>query len=124
ARATAVWEDALAAGPWAGPPVWVHGDLLPGNLLVRDGGLAGVVDWSATGVGDPACDAMAAWWLAPAERAHFREVLGLDHAAWRRGRGWALEQAIWFIPYYERTLPSAVAAARARLDAVLEEGAP
>lgn len=124
ARATAVWEDALAAGPWTGAPVWVHGDLLPGNVVARGGTLAGVIDWSACGAGDPACDAMLAWWLPPGERARFRDALGLDDAAWRRGRGWALEQAAWFIPYYARTLPAAVAAARERLDAVLEEDGP
>ena len=70
-RALAVWGDAIAADPWGGPPRWVHGDLLPGNILVRNGHLCGVIDWSATGLGDPACDAMVAWSLPPAARAAF-----------------------------------------------------
>jgi aminoglycoside phosphotransferase (APT) family kinase protein len=120
-RALAVWEDALAAGPFGGEPVWVHGDLLPGNVLVREGALAGVIDWSAAGVGDPACEAMFAWSLPADARTAFREALGLDGAAWRRGRGWALEQAVLFIDYYAATMPEGVAVARNRLDAVLDD---
>jgi aminoglycoside phosphotransferase (APT) family kinase protein len=118
-RAMAVWEAALAAEPWSGERVWVHGDLLPGNLLVGDGRLAGVIDWSAAGVGDPACDAMLAWSLPPDARAAYRAALAIDDATWARGRGWTLEQAATFIPYYAETIPDGVAAARRRLDAVL-----
>jgi aminoglycoside phosphotransferase (APT) family kinase protein len=121
ARALFVWQQALAAGPWDGPPVWVHGDLLPGNVLVDDGRLSGVIDWSGLGVGDPACDGMLAWALPPAARAAFRRTLGFDDATWARARGWVVEQTVGFIPYYERTLPSAVAAAARRLAAALDE---
>ncbi|HEX9995273.1 MAG TPA: phosphotransferase, partial [Acidimicrobiales bacterium] len=118
-RAVAVWEDALAAGPWPGPPVWVHGDLLPGNVLARGGRLAGVVDWGAAGAGDPACDAMLAWSLPAGARAVFRAGAELDDAAWARARGWVVQQAALFIPYYARTIPAGVEAARRRLDAAL-----
>jgi aminoglycoside phosphotransferase (APT) family kinase protein len=37
------------------PPL-VHGDLLPEHLLVRDGRLAGVIDWGDARIGDPALD--------------------------------------------------------------------
>jgi aminoglycoside phosphotransferase (APT) family kinase protein len=120
-RALQVWEDALAAGPFDGDPVWVHGDLLPGNVLVRDGALAGVIDWSGAGVGDPACETMFAWSLPTDARVAFRGALGLDAGTWRRGRGWALEQAVLFIDYYAETLPEGVAVARKRLDAVLSD---
>ncbi len=50
-----VWETALAS-PWTGMPVWVHGDVAVGNLLVRDGRLSAVIDFGSSGVGDPACD--------------------------------------------------------------------
>ena len=118
-RALRVWEAALAAKPWAASPVWVHGDLLPGNVLVADGRLAGIIDWSAAGIGDPACEAMLAWAMPPAARTAYRKALDLDEDAWARGRGWALEQAAWFIPYYAETIPDAVAGARHRLDEVL-----
>lgn len=58
--ATQVWEAALAA-TWPGPPVWVHGDVAPSNLLVVDGRLSAVIDFGCSAVGDPACDTVIAW---------------------------------------------------------------
>jgi aminoglycoside phosphotransferase (APT) family kinase protein len=126
ARATAVWEEALAAPAWPHDPVWVHGDLLPGNVLVADraegsGDVVGLVDWSAPGLGDPACDAMVAWALPRHAREVFREHAGFDDATWARARGWVLQQTLAFIPYYRTTLPDAVEGAWQRLDAVLAE---
>jgi aminoglycoside phosphotransferase (APT) family kinase protein len=57
--ATSVWDAALAAPEWSGPPVWAHGDLLPGNLLVDNGRLTAVIDFALVGRGDPACDLIA-----------------------------------------------------------------
>ncbi|WP_326807134.1 MULTISPECIES: aminoglycoside phosphotransferase family protein [unclassified Streptomyces] len=62
----AVWEDALRAPGWAGPPVWLHADLMPGNLLVDGGRLSAVIDFGCAGAGDPACDLFPAWNLLPA----------------------------------------------------------
>jgi aminoglycoside phosphotransferase (APT) family kinase protein len=120
-RAIAVWEAAIAADPWSASPVWVHGDLLPGNVVVRDGRLAGIIDWSAAGIGDPACEAMLAWAMPPDARSAYRAALEFDDATWVRGRGWALQQAVQFIRYYAETIPDGVAAARRRLDALLYE---
>jgi aminoglycoside phosphotransferase (APT) family kinase protein len=119
-RAVPLWTAAAAAPPWHRAPVWVHGDLLPGNLVLRDGRLTGVIDWAAAGVGDPACDLMIAWALDPAARDRFRAATDIDDATWLRGMGWTLQQAALFIPYYRLTLPQAVAAARGRLIAVLQ----
>ncbi len=89
-RAGAVWEEALAS-TWQGPPVWFHGDVAAGNLLVRGGRLNAVIDFSTCGVGDPTCDLVIAWTLLdePARRT-FRRETGLDEDTWARARGWAL----------------------------------
>ncbi|MFE9747667.1 aminoglycoside phosphotransferase family protein [Saccharothrix saharensis] len=96
ARATAVWEDALRAPAWSGPPVWFHGDIAHGNLLVDDGGkLTAVIDFGTSGVGDPACDLVIAYTMFSGEsREAFREAVGLDDATWTRARGWALWKAL------------------------------
>ena len=124
--ALAVWEDALRAERWRRPPVWSHGDLLPGNLLARAGRLAAVIDFAGLGVGDPACDLMIAWGLfSGASRAAFRNALRdgirLDETTWARGRGHALYQAAIYIPYYRLANAFGVAAARRQLAAVLGE---
>jgi aminoglycoside phosphotransferase (APT) family kinase protein len=104
--ATAAWDEALETPAWSGPPVWIHGDLLPGNLLVEGGRLTGVIDWGLLGVGDPACDLIIAWGLLPAEaRTFFRAELDVDDATWARGRGWALSIALIALPYYKDTYP-------------------
>jgi aminoglycoside phosphotransferase (APT) family kinase protein len=88
----AVWERAVAGPAWTGPPVWMHGDLHPANLLVDGGRLSAVIDFGLLGVGDPACDLMVAWTYLRAEaRDAFRDALAVDDATWSRGRGWALE---------------------------------
>jgi aminoglycoside phosphotransferase (APT) family kinase protein len=91
---TTVWDDAVAA-TWNGEPVWFHGDVAAGNLLVRDGRLAAVIDFGTSGVGDPACDVVIAWTLLDgSSRDAFRRGLGVDPATWSRGRGWALWKAL------------------------------
>ena len=74
----------------------MHGDLLPGNLLVVDGRLSAVIDFGGLNVGDPACDLQPAWNVfAGDSRERFRAELEVDDASWLRGRGWALYQAVW-----------------------------
>lgn len=119
---TAVWEGALGTPVWHGPPVWVHGDLLPGNLLVEQGRLSAVIDFGGLGLGDPACDLMVAWGLFSGEsRDVFRVALSVDDATWARGRGHALSWALIFIPYYLDTNPLGVAAALHTIDEVLAD---
>ena len=90
----AVWDAALAAVR-TGAPVWVHGDVAPGNLLVVDGRLSAVIDFGCSAVGDPACDLAIAWtFFKDADREAFRARLGLDAGAWARGRGWTLWKAL------------------------------
>jgi aminoglycoside phosphotransferase (APT) family kinase protein len=119
---TEAWEDSLDAPGWHGPPLWAHSDLLAGNLLMRDGRLAGVIDFGAAGVGDPACDLMVAWNVLPVEaRQSFRDAVGMDEATWLRGRGWALAQAVIALPYYRETNPGMTQAARYALSQVLAD---
>ena len=118
-RARHVWQCALEAGDWTGAPVWIHADLLPGNILISRGRLSGIIDWSGAGVGDPACEAMVAWSLPPRARRLFRRTLGFDDATWARARAWVVEQTVFYIPYYAGSLPHAVDQARARLDEAL-----
>jgi aminoglycoside phosphotransferase (APT) family kinase protein len=93
-RAAEVWAAALAA-TWHGEPVWFHGDIAHGNLLVRDGELAAVIDFGTCGVGDPACDLVIAWTMFEGEsRVAFREAVAQDAGTWARARGWALWKAL------------------------------
>ncbi|WP_122617781.1 aminoglycoside phosphotransferase family protein [Streptomyces sp. Tu 4128] len=118
----AVWQDALRAPAWDGPPVWLHADLMPGNLLVEGGRLTAVIDFGCAGVGDPACDLFPAWNLLPVgAREVFREMLGVDDATWRRGRGRTLSQALIALPYYRKTNPAMAGNARHVIRAVLTE---
>jgi aminoglycoside phosphotransferase (APT) family kinase protein len=111
--ALTVWTEALDAPQWTGPPCWVHSDLMPSNLLLRDGRLSGVLDWATAGLGDPACDLIPAWnLLSAATRPAFRDAVGADDATWARGRGWALSMAVIQLPYYRTTNPIISANAR------------
>jgi aminoglycoside phosphotransferase (APT) family kinase protein len=88
-----VWRDALASA-WPADPVWFHGDVAEGNLLVRGGSLGAVIDFGTCGVGDPACDLVIAWTFMGTERERFRAWAGLDADTWARARGWALWKAL------------------------------
>ncbi len=97
-RLLAVWESALEASPWDGPPVWLHGDSHPANVIVRDGSLAAVIDFIDLTSGDPATDLATAWLTFDTEgRADFRASLdarcGHRAQTWARARGWALALA-------------------------------
>ena len=123
---TAVWQSALAAPEWSGPPVWIHGDPAPGNLLARHGRLSAVIDFGTVAVGDPACDLIAAWtWLDADAREVFRAALPIDDATWTRGRAWGLSAVL----PSARALadpdldPARAAAARHRLDALIADHA-
>jgi aminoglycoside phosphotransferase (APT) family kinase protein len=102
-----VWDMAVGAPGWQSAPVWIHGDLQAGNLLVQEGRLSAVIDFGTLGVGDPACDLIVAWnFLSRETRKEFRTMLAIDDATWARGRGWALSVALIAIPYYRHTNPT------------------
>lgn len=128
AAVRSVWADAVAAPAWEGPPVWVHGDLHPANVVVANGTLAGVVDFGDLFAGDPAWDLAAAWVLLPAGTAarFFDAYAPADDAAVRRARGLAALKALFLLlmgQNGDRGLPGGKArwgpVGRAALDRVL-----
>jgi len=119
--ATTVWDTAVAAA-WHGPPVWVHGDISAGNLLVSDGRLSAVIGFGCLGVGDPACDLVIAWNLLRGEgRDAFRAAWPADAATWARGRGWALWKGLITLVQQLSTNPLEAGKARRVIDEVLAD---
>lgn len=119
--ATEVWEAALSR-PWQGAPVWFHGDVAAGNLLVQDGKLSAVIDFGCSGVGDPACDLVVAWtFFSLKSREAFRAALPLEPETWARGRGWALWKALITLEQHRETDPVKAAEAQRVLSEVLED---
>ena len=95
-----IWKDAISS-QWQYPPVWIHGDIAPGNLLVENGKLSGVIDFGIMGIGDPACDYAMAWtFFDNQSRTNFLQ--GLDYGVIARARGWALWKAL--ITYHDSSL--------------------
>jgi aminoglycoside phosphotransferase (APT) family kinase protein len=120
----AAWDKDLHAPAWDQPPVWIHGDLLPGNLLVKHGRLSAVIDFGGLGVGDPAVDMLGAWAALSGEtRDLFRSELAVDDATWARGRGWALSIALVQLPYYQHTNPVLAGISRYLISEVLADHA-
>jgi aminoglycoside phosphotransferase (APT) family kinase protein len=119
-----VWDAALGA-TWRHSPVWIHGDVSAGNLLVDNGRLSAVIDFGSLGVGDPACDVTIAWtFLSGNSREAFRGRLPVDEATWARGRGWALWKAmITLVQALEDDLHGAVMARRVIKEVLAEHKA-
>lgn len=121
--ALAVWEAATDAPAWDGPPVWLHGDLQPLNLLVWEGRLSAIIDWGGCmGIGDPAVDLTVAWHLLDADaREVFRAALAVDDAMWARGRGLALSVGLIALPYYKDSNPVLASIARRTIQEALAD---
>lgn len=93
----AVWDDAAAAPEWAGPPLWLHGDLHPANVLTSDGTLCGVIDFGDLFAGDPAVDLASTWLLLPdggVDAFYGAYEPAVDDATLRRARGWAVAKSL------------------------------
>lgn len=115
-----IWNLALQS-EWAREPVWVHGDVAPGNLLEDHGKLCGVIDFGILGVGDPACDLTMAWtFFDDASRKIFFDSMESDQETRNRARGWTLWKALIT---YDRNDKHSSAAIEGRriIDAILKE---
>lgn len=118
---TFLWNHLSNIPLWDQDPVWIHGDFLPGNILIQNNRLSAVIDFSDVGIGDPACDLIIAWSLLKSNsRRVFRESLeNIDNNTWERGRGWALSIALIMLPYYKNTNPTLTVLARKMIENVL-----
>ena len=94
-----LWTRLSATPGWRWPPVWLHGDPHPGNVLVDGERVTAVIDFGDLTSGDPATD-LALGWRAfdPHGRRLFREAYGqerpLEAATWDRARGSSLCLAV------------------------------
>ena len=90
-----LWHKAICAEPHAGPPMWIHGDVHPGNVIVRDGHIVSVIDFGDLTSGDPATDLGSAWmFFDGSDRLRLRRLLEVDDTTWDRARGWALSVSL------------------------------
>ncbi len=127
AAALPAWNTAMRAPAHTGPATWIHGDLLPMNLLpmnllVHQGRLTSVLDWGTAGVGDPANDLVAAWAVfGPGGRQDFRRRVDPDDGTWERARGIALAQAAAIVPYYRDSHPEFAAVGRRTIAEVIRD---
>lgn len=97
-----IWDEAMAT-VWTERPVWFHGDCAAGNILIDNHGLAAMIDFGTSGVGDPACDLVIAWtYFSGPERQVLRKAVDLDDDCWRRARAWALWKDLLGIAEAER----------------------
>jgi aminoglycoside phosphotransferase (APT) family kinase protein len=104
--ARAIWDHAVRLPPCDGPNTWIHADMMPGNIVTRNGRLAAVIDFGTAGLGDPSQDLIVAWMLLPASvRPAFRSAVGSDDATWLRGRARALSMALGHLYYYRDSNP-------------------
>jgi len=121
AAGLSLWNRALSAPRWSGPPLWLHGDLHPGNLLVSDGRLSGVIDFGDLTCGDPATDLAVLWMLPQAMRWRL-EACGSDEpeALRMRARGWALALGMAYLAHSADDAAMAALGQRT-IDAALDE---
>jgi aminoglycoside phosphotransferase (APT) family kinase protein len=105
-RLRRLWSTFRDLPPSPSVEVMTHGDLIPGNVLVCDGRLAGVIDVGGLAPADPALDLVGAWHLLhEAPRQSLREDLGSGHIEWERGKAWAFEQSMGAVWYYVHSNP-------------------
>lgn len=120
AAVLAAWAYAMSAPTWPGDPVWLHTDLGPGNVIMRAGRVAGVIDFGL-GVGDPAPDLLPAWHLFEgASRDLFLRETGYDEATQARALAWLLAPALQGLVYYQHTRPDFVSLSERHIKLALQ----
>jgi aminoglycoside phosphotransferase (APT) family kinase protein len=126
AAVSRTWDRLLQASPWAGAPLWIHGDLHPDNLLFHHGRLSAVLDFGDLTAGDPATDLAVAWMLCPAAarptlRAAARNAdSAIDEDTWLRARAWAVALGVAYLAH-SRGDARLEALGVATIDAVLSD---
>jgi aminoglycoside phosphotransferase (APT) family kinase protein len=122
-RLRRMWAVMRTLPRGAASDVMTHGDLIPGNVLVSDGRLAGVLDVGGLGPADPALDLVSAWHLLEVgPRQVLRGDLGCDDLDWERGKAWAFEQAMGLVWYYAETNPAMSRTGRRTLERIMAAG--
>ncbi|WP_169082607.1 aminoglycoside phosphotransferase family protein [Paenibacillus sp. PL91] len=115
-----IWHQAIAS-EWTKKPVWIHGDIAPGNLLVKNGKLSAVIDFGIMAVGDPAAELTMAWtFFDDKSRGAFLQSTGLDTETESRARGWALWKALITYAWQDKESVSALEAKKV-IDVLLNE---
>ncbi|GGO22826.1 putative phosphotransferase [Microbispora rosea subsp. aerata] len=123
-RLRRMWQD-LRSLPREAADVMTHGDLIPGNVLVSAGRLAGILDVGGFGPADPALDLVSAWHLLEAgPREALRRDLECGDLEWERGKAWAFQQAMGLVWYYRETNPAMSRLGRRTLDRILADSGP
>lgn len=93
-RCLEIWMKGIRS-MYTQKPVWVHGDLEIGNILVKNGTLVAVIDFGNMAIGDPACDYVMAWtYFEQLSRKIFFDTLNLDEQTINRARSWAIWKAL------------------------------
>lgn len=124
-RLRRMWHVLRTAPRGAVPDVMNHGDLMPGNVLVAGGHLAGVIDVGSLGPADPALDLTCAWeLLETGPREILRDDLGCDDQEWERGQAWTFAQAMGLVWYYVSSNPVMACIGRRTLDRLLSAAGP
>ncbi|WP_201435472.1 aminoglycoside phosphotransferase family protein [Saccharothrix sp. 6-C] len=119
-----MWRHLRDLPPAATGDVMCHGDLIPGNVLVSDGRLAGLLDVGGLGPADPSLDLVGAWHLLDTgPRRAFRADLGCDDLEWERGKAWAFQQAMGLVWYYVDSNPAMSRLGRRTLDRLAADAA-
>jgi len=118
-----MWEHVVLTPSWSGPPLWIHGDLHPGNLLLSGSRLSAVIDFGDLTADDPATDLSVVWMLPSSARSiflasTFGEFDAIDDDTWMRARGWALALGLAYMAS-SRDDEAMGALGRATIDAAL-----